>query len=69
MASAPAPGGAAAAATNKDLLVVGPGVLGSVLAKDWLAAVPGGTATGLTNTANSHERCAGGAKGRRADGR
>ncbi|GLC39271.1 hypothetical protein PLESTB_001649100 [Pleodorina starrii] len=41
---------------NLDLLVVGPGVLGSVLAKDWLESVPGSTATGLTNSDKSHDR-------------
>ncbi|GIL82117.1 hypothetical protein Vretimale_7121 [Volvox reticuliferus] len=41
---------------NLDLLVVGPGVLGSVLAKGWLETVPGSTATGLTNSDRSHER-------------
>lgn len=31
-------------------------MLGSVLAKEWLASVPGGTATGLTNTDKTHDR-------------
>ncbi|EFJ47911.1 hypothetical protein VOLCADRAFT_45237, partial [Volvox carteri f. nagariensis] len=33
-----------------------PGVLGSVLAKDWLESVPGSSATGLTNSEKSHDR-------------
>ncbi|KXZ56139.1 hypothetical protein GPECTOR_1g118 [Gonium pectorale] len=59
-AAAPSAAGASAipagSPANLDLLVVGPGVLGSVLAKNWLASVPGSTATGLTNTDRSHER-------------
>lgn len=49
-------GAVAGSPSNLDLLVVGPGVLGSVLGRDWLASVQGGTATGLTNTDRSHER-------------
>ncbi|PNH00210.1 hypothetical protein TSOC_013981 [Tetrabaena socialis] len=57
--------------SNLDLLVVGPGVLGSVLAKDWLSSVPGSSATGLTNTERSHERVgvAAGAAGGRGRGK
>jgi hypothetical protein len=56
VAAATSASGVAGTPAGKDLLVVGPGVLGAVLAKEWLATVPGGTATGLTNTGNSHER-------------
>lgn len=56
VAAATSTGGVAGAPAGKDLLVVGPGVLGGVLAKEWLATVPGGTATGMTNTGNSHDR-------------
>ncbi|KAG2493226.1 hypothetical protein HYH03_008642 [Edaphochlamys debaryana] len=59
-AAAAAPGQAAARVAgqpaNLDLLVVGPGVLGSVLGKDWLGSVEGSSATGLTNTDKSHDR-------------
>ncbi|GFR46023.1 hypothetical protein Agub_g7282 [Astrephomene gubernaculifera] len=53
MASSSPPAGSP---LNRNLLVVGPGVLGSVLARDWLVSVPGATATGLTNTERSHDR-------------
>jgi nucleoside-diphosphate-sugar epimerase len=48
--SAPAPG--------ERLLVVGPGVLGSYLAKLWLAAAGPGTVVGQTNTEAAHARLA-----------
>ncbi|KAG2427367.1 hypothetical protein HXX76_012560 [Chlamydomonas incerta] len=54
--SSAAGGVVAGSPANLDLLVVGPGVLGSVLGRDWLGSVPGATATGLTNTDRSHER-------------
>ncbi|GLI63574.1 hypothetical protein VaNZ11_006574 [Volvox africanus] len=50
------PSAVAGSSANLDLLVVGPGVLGSVLAKNWIETVPGSTATGLTNSDRSHDR-------------
>ncbi|GIL64354.1 hypothetical protein Vafri_18326 [Volvox africanus] len=55
-ASSTSPSAAAGSPANLDLLVVGPGVLGSVLAKNWIETVPGSTATGLTNSDRSHGR-------------
>lgn len=40
-----------------DLLVVGPGVLGSYLASQWLNQHPGASAVAQTNTTNNHARC------------
>ena len=51
-------GGSAAGASGQDLLVVGPGVLGSYVGRLWLEAFPGGTVVGQTNTTSSHERWA-----------
>lgn len=39
-----------------DLLVVGPGVLGSMVAESWLARFPQARVVGQTNTEQSHER-------------
>ena len=50
MAAAPAPSG-------HQLLVVGPGVLGSCLGKQWVDRFGAGTVTGQTNTTNNHARC------------
>lgn len=41
-----------------DLLVVGPGVLGSYLAAQWLAQHPNATAVAQTNTTSNHARYA-----------
>ena len=49
-------GSAAGGASGQDLLVVGPGVLGSYVGRLWLEAFPGSTVVGQTNTASSHER-------------
>ena len=57
VALAAAAGGAADAAASHDLLIVGPGVLGSYLGKLWKDAYPGARVVGLTNTTNSHDRC------------
>lgn len=43
-------------ASSQDLLVVGPGVLGSYLGVLWKEAFPGSTVTAQTNTENSHAR-------------
>lgn len=43
------------------MLVVGPGVLGSLAGKLWLESFPEATVTGQTNTVASHERCPWGA--------
>lgn len=56
VALAAAAGGAADAAASHDLLIVGPGVLGSYLGKLWKDAYPGARVVGLTNTTNSHDR-------------
>lgn len=42
-------------ATVGELLIVGPGVLGSYLGKLWIDK--GGSVTGRTNTTNNHPRC------------
>ena len=44
--------------TSMDLLIVGPGVLGSYLGKLWKDKNPAATVTGQTNTTNNHEMCA-----------
>jgi hypothetical protein len=49
----------AASASAHDLLIVGPGVLGSYLGVLWKEAFPGCTVTAQTNTTNSHDRWAG----------
>ena len=46
------------APTSMDLLIVGPGVLGSYLGKLWKDKNPAATVTGQTNTTNNHEMCA-----------
>lgn len=46
----------AAAASSQDLLIVGPGVLGSYLGVLWKEAYPNCTVTAQTNTTNSHGR-------------
>ena len=45
-----------AAAGSKDLLIVGPGVLGSVTGKLWKEEFPEATVVAQTNTTNNHER-------------
>jgi hypothetical protein len=47
---------AAAAASSQDLLIVGPGVLGSYLGVLWKEQYPNCTVTAQTNTTNSHDR-------------
>ncbi len=42
--------------SSHDLLIVGPGVLGSYLGKLWLDEHPGATVTGQTNTMASHNK-------------
>ena len=44
--------------SSHDLLVVGPGVLGSLVGKLWLESHPGATVIGQTNTTTSHDQCA-----------
>lgn len=46
----------AAGASGRDLLIVGPGVLGSYVGRLWLEAFPGSTVVGQTNTISSHDR-------------
>lgn len=46
----------AKAPASHDLLIVGPGVLGSYLGKLWLEQHPGATVVGQTNSANNHDR-------------
>lgn len=46
----------AAAASSKDLLIVGPGVLGGYAGKLWTESFPEATVVAQTNTSNSHER-------------
>jgi hypothetical protein len=48
--------GAAKAPSSNDLLVVGPGVLGSYLGKLWLEQYPGATVVGQTNSEANHDR-------------
>jgi hypothetical protein len=45
-----------ASASGQDLLIVGPGVLGSYLGKLWKEQHPGATVTGQTNSTANHER-------------
>jgi hypothetical protein len=45
-----------ASASSQDLLIVGPGVLGSYLGKLWKEQHPGATVTGQTNSTANHER-------------
>lgn len=42
--------------SSHDLLIVGPGVLGSYLGKLWLDEHPGATVVGQTNSTTSHDR-------------
>lgn len=48
---------AAAGGSGNDLLIIGPGVLGSYAGKLWREAFPGATVVAQTNTTASHERC------------
>ena len=50
--------GAAGPSGGKELLIVGPGVLGSYLGKLWLDGFGAGTVTGQTRTVNNHARLA-----------
>lgn len=54
--SASASAAGSVAPSSRDLLVVGPGVLGSVLGKLWLDSFPGAKVVGLTNTTNNHAK-------------
>ena len=54
--AAAAAAASAGAPTSHDLLVVGPGVLGSFLGKLWKEAYPSSSVVGLTNTTNNHAR-------------
>jgi hypothetical protein len=47
---------AAAGASSSDLLIVGPGVLGSYAGKLWRESFPGVTVVAQTNTTASHDR-------------
>lgn len=42
--------------SSHDLLIVGPGVLGSYLGRLWLDEHPGAVVMGQTNTTDSHEK-------------
>eukprot|EP00200_Dunaliella_tertiolecta_P005418 CAMPEP_0202355650 /NCGR_PEP_ID=MMETSP1126-20121109/10453_1 /ASSEMBLY_ACC=CAM_ASM_000457 /TAXON_ID=3047 /ORGANISM="Dunaliella tertiolecta, Strain CCMP1320" /LENGTH=301 /DNA_ID=CAMNT_0048948295 /DNA_START=238 /DNA_END=1143 /DNA_ORIENTATION=- len=44
------------ASTSSDLLVYGPGVLGSYAGHLWKERMPGARVLGLTNTSNNHDR-------------
>ena len=46
----------AASASGSDLLIVGPGVLGSYLGKMWKEQQPAAIVTGQTNSTANHER-------------
>lgn len=46
----------AKAPSSSDLLIVGPGVLGSYLGKLWLEQHPGAAVVGQTNSAANHDR-------------
>lgn len=48
--------GSAEAPSSNDLLVVGPGVLGSYLGKLWLEEHPGAAVVGQTNSTSNHNR-------------
>lgn len=48
--------GAAKAPSSNDLLIVGPGVLGSYLGKLWLEQYPDATVVGQTNSDANHDR-------------
>jgi len=48
---------AAVGASGNDLLIVGPGVLGSYAGKLWKESFPNTTVVAQTNTTGSHERC------------
>lgn len=50
---------AAAGASSHDLLIVGPGVLGSYAGKLWKESFPDATVVAQTNTTGSHDRCVG----------
>jgi hypothetical protein len=49
--------GPAKAPSSNDLLVVGPGVLGSYLGKLWLEQYPDAAVVGQTNSDANHDRC------------
>ena len=44
--------------SGRDLLIVGPGVLGGYLGKLWKDQYPDARVVGQSNTTNSHARCA-----------
>jgi hypothetical protein len=46
-----------AQAASLQLLIVGPGVLGSNLGKQWIEKFGAGTVVGQTNTTNNHAKC------------
>lgn len=46
----------AVSASSQDLLIVGPGVLGSYLGKLWKDQYPNAAVTGQTNSATNHDR-------------
>jgi hypothetical protein len=54
MAAAQGSGGGGGGA--RDLLIVGPGVLGSYLGVLWREAFPDATVTAQTNTENNHDK-------------
>ena len=43
--------------SGRDLLIVGPGVLGGYLGKLWKDQYPDARVVGQSNTTNSHARC------------
>ena len=56
VAAAGGGGGGGKSPSSHDLLVVGPGVLGSYLGKLWLDEHPGAAVMSQTNSADRHEK-------------
>ncbi|GAQ92467.1 hypothetical protein KFL_010200030 [Klebsormidium nitens] len=56
VAAASANGSHSLEVRHKDLLVVGPGVLGTLIAQQWFKSHPDAAVVGQTNTTNAHER-------------
>ncbi len=61
-AASPSTSDASVSAYDRDVLIVGPGVLGSRIASEWLERYPSAVVVGQTNTERAHEtlRLAGG---------
>jgi len=54
-AASPSTSDASVSAHDRDVLIVGPGVLGSRIARQWLERYPSAVVVGQTNTDNAHE--------------